>query len=91
MAARHGLNVARVALIEAAPRGIPINVLVDLVAHVGGVSRSSAYQALRARIAPTTQYRAESGARWAERVIVQGHRLDQQVWIMQPIEQAEAG
>ena len=90
MSTYDGLCVARAALREAGYRGLPQRVLVDIVTHVGGVSRGTAYMALRARIAWSGQYTAESSERWPG-ITVSGHRLDEQVWIMRPIERAEAG
>lgn len=86
MSSYDGLAVARVALDAAGPRGLPVRTLIDIVTHVGGVSSSSAYVALRAAISPRGQYRSEGGSRWVRRITVHGARLDSQVWIMAPPE-----
>jgi hypothetical protein len=80
-----GISAARAALQSAAlhGRGVPLRLLIDLVVTVGEVSEGTAYQALRACIAPRSQYRAERHVgRWEHKVTITGSSLDSQVWTM---------
>jgi hypothetical protein len=79
----HGVHVAHAALRSAAlaGKGLPLRMLIDIVVTVGEVGEGTAYQALRASIAPTSQYRAERYlGRWSEQVTITGTSLASQVW-----------
>ncbi len=88
-----GVRAAHAALHEAARtgRGVPLRLLLDIVTTVGGVSEGSAYMALRARIAPRSQYRAEGNRRWPEHVIITGSSQASQVWQLGAERAAKAG
>ena len=77
----HGFRVAEVALREAGEEGLPLRLLIAIVAYVGRIGADSAYQGLRARISHPSEYRAENVGRWSG-VEVDGRNLDDQIWRM---------
>lgn len=80
-----GISAAQHALQGAAlyGRGIPVRLLIDIVVTVGGISKGSAYGALRAAISHSSQYRSERHVgRWVYPVKVTGSSLASQVWTM---------